>query len=84
MDENEKQNTPPHRTGNVLPTGKPALTATETIELRRLFDVTADTCDLAGEILRGPASARGSDLERLRLLTVRIDAMIDGIKAILG
>ena len=80
----EKQNPPPSAPGKAQLPGKAVLTAIEATELRRLFDVTAETCDLAGEVLRRAASAKGLELERLRLLTIRIDAMIDGIKAILG
>jgi hypothetical protein len=56
-----------------------SLDATETIELQRLFDLIADTCDAAGTVLD-----TGSDLERLRELTGRVDAMVGRTKSILG
>jgi hypothetical protein len=82
MDDNE--NIPRYRPGKVIRTGK-ALTPTETTELRRLFDLAANTCDAAGQVLgrAGPPPV-GADLERLAELNERIDTLVDRIKAILG
>jgi hypothetical protein len=65
------------RTPKLLPVARP-LNATETIELQRLFDLIADTCDAAGAVLD-----TGSDLERLRELTVRVDTMVIRARSIL-
>jgi hypothetical protein len=82
MDENE--NVPRYRPGTVVRMGK-ALTATETTELRRLFDLMADTCDAAAIILgRSGPPPMGSEVQRLRELSERVDAMIDRTKSILG
>ena len=82
MDHNE--NIATYRAGKVVRIVG-ALTTTETIELRRLFDLIADTCDAAGIILgRSGPSPISSELERLRELTERVDAMIERTKSILG
>jgi hypothetical protein len=80
----DNENIPRYRPGQVIRTGG-AITPTQTTELRRLFDLAADTCDAAGQILgrAGPPPV-GADLERLRELNERIDAVVDRIKAILG
>jgi hypothetical protein len=83
METNE--NIPRYRAGQVVLMGKASLTNAETTELRRLFDLIADTCDAAGVVLgrTGPPPI-GSELERLRALTERVDAMTDRTKSILG
>ena len=60
-----------------------ALTDTETTELQRLFDLMADTCD-GGNIILGTGLELGPEPDRLRELTERVDAMVNGVKSILG
>jgi hypothetical protein len=55
------------------------LNAAEALELQRLFDLIADTCDAASVVLN-----TGSDLERLRGLAGSVDAMVGRTKSILG
>lgn len=81
----QNQNLPRYRAGQVLRTGKASLTNSETTELRRLFDLVADTCDVAGMVLgRAGPPPIGSNMGRLRELSDRIDAMAERIKSILG
>jgi hypothetical protein len=82
MNENEK--VPQFWPGHVVHTGKANLTATATTELHRLFDLIADTSDAASEILkRAGRPPAGPDVERLRDIAARVDAMVDRVKAIL-
>lgn len=74
-----------YRAGQVVSTGRTALTSTESIELRRLFDLVADTCDAGAVALGTPGTPmQGSELQRLIELNVRVKAMVDRIGAILG
>jgi len=85
MNEYENENIPRYRSGRVTFTGSISLTLNAATELRRLFDLVADTCDAAGEILgRAGPPPKGTELDRLREVTVRVDTMVDRIKAILG
>jgi hypothetical protein len=67
------------RTAKLVRVPRAALNATETSELQQLFDLIADTCDAANVVLD-----TGSDLERLKELTGRVDAMLGRTKSILG
>jgi hypothetical protein len=58
------------------------LSATETTELQRLFDLIADTVD-AGNIILGTGSELEVELERVRELTKRVDAMVSNALSIL-
>jgi hypothetical protein len=80
-----EENVPRYRAGQVVRIPK-LLSATETSELRRLFDLVADTCDAAVEVLvlgKAGSPPIGAEFERLRALNDRADTMIDRIKAIL-
>ena len=78
------ENVPPYQPGQVLHTGSTRITGTAITEVRRLLELVADTCDAAGQIAgrTGPAPI-DSELDRLREVTTRIDAMVDRIRAIL-
>ena len=82
---NENENIVRYQSGQVLLTGGTRLTFTAITEIRRLFELVADTCDAAGEIAgrAGPAPI-GSELDRLREVTARIDALVTRITAILN
>jgi hypothetical protein len=56
-----------------------SLTVSEITELQRLFDLIADTCDAGNIVL-----VNGSELKRLRDLSERVDALLNGAKSILG
>jgi hypothetical protein len=61
------------------------LSPTETTELRRLFDLVADTCDAAGTVLgRAGPPPLAPELQRLRELNERVAAAVERISAILG
>jgi hypothetical protein len=65
--------------------GKDGLTDAETRELQDLLDRTADACDAAAVILEEDCvPPEASDLQRIRDMAVRVDAMIDRIGTILG
>jgi hypothetical protein len=67
------------RTTKLVRVPRAALNAAETGELQQLFDLIADTCDAANMVLD-----TGSDLERLKELAGRVDAMVGRTKSILG
>jgi hypothetical protein len=81
---NEHENAPRFRSGNVVHIGRGTITNAETTELRRLFDQVADTCDVASQVLgkSGPPPM-GPELDRLRELSARADAMVERLKSIL-
>jgi hypothetical protein len=54
------------------------LTANQITELQRLFDLIADTCDASNIIL-----VNGLELQRLRDLAERVDALVNGARSIL-
>jgi hypothetical protein len=81
---NQHENVPQYPPGQVVLTGNAHITTAATIELRRLFDLVADLSDAAGEILKGAERPPGdSDLDRLRVVTARIEAMVARLRAIL-
>jgi hypothetical protein len=78
------ENVPAFRAGKMVRIGRPTLTPTETTELRRLFDLVADTCDAAGQLLaKAGAPPLSAELQRLRDLRARAEEMVESIKAIL-
>jgi hypothetical protein len=83
MDQNA--DIPQIRTAKVARIARVALTPSETIEIRRLFDLVADTCDAASELLAkaGPSPV-GPDLLLLRNLRARAEAMLETLKTVLA
>jgi hypothetical protein len=65
------------RTPNLVPVAR-SLSTAERAELQQLFELMADTCDAAGMVLE-----TGSELQRLRELTERVDSMLGLTKTIL-
>jgi hypothetical protein len=80
----EQEITPRFRSGKVVYIGRATLTPTETTELRRLFDLVSDTCDAASQLLAtAQPTPVGSQLERVRDLGARAQAMVERLKSIL-
>jgi hypothetical protein len=80
------ENLPQYRTGRAVITGRASLTLAETSELRRLYDQVADICDAAGQAMGGDEDPvpTMSELQQIKGLNDRVDAMIERIRAILG
>ena len=82
---NDNEEVPRYGPGEVLITGKATLTSTATTELHRLLDLLADTSGAASDLLRKAGrSPVGAELDRLREMASRINAMVERIKAILS
>jgi hypothetical protein len=72
-----------YRPGQVVPIPK-LLSTIEATELRRLFDLAAETCDAAVQVLaKADYPPLGAELERLRALNDRAHALIDRTRGIL-
>ena len=67
----------------LVPTSS-GLTGTEIAELQRLFDLIADISDAANIILDACVLDTGSEVERLKELTERVDVMVNAAKSVLG
>ena len=78
------ENAAAYRTGRVQLT-RIGLSASETRELRLLFDQLGDSCGSAGDALgkAGPPPI-GPDFQRFKELSMRVSVFADRIKQVMG